>query len=208
MIKAVIFDIDGVLLDSFEAYLKFFQNLMIKTSHKAPTREEFPPIFHLSLMDGIRTFLKSASEEKIKKIWEIGRNREVKYDVELLTIPQDAEKVIKTLSKNYPLGIVTNRVKETVYESPKLARLKEYFKTEISYQDTINHKPHPEPLLLAAKKLGAEPEKCVYIGDVENDIKAARAAKMKIIIFSKEQLDEADICTSSFNLLPKLIASL
>ena len=45
MIKAVFFDIDGVLLDSFEANLKFYSTLMIKFGFKAPTRENFPDIF-------------------------------------------------------------------------------------------------------------------------------------------------------------------
>jgi len=110
--------------------------------------------------------------------------------------------------QNYLLGIVTSRIKESVYESPKLAKLEKYFKVAVSYQDTTNHKPHPEPLLFAAQKLGAKPEECVYIGDVENDIKAARAAGMKVIIYSKNKFDQADACTSSFIKLPELISSL
>ena len=86
--------------------------------------------------------------------------------------------------------------------------MQKYFRVAISYQDTINHKPHPEPLLLATKKLKVEPEESVYIGDVENDIKAGKAAGMKVIIYSKNQFSNADLCTSSFKKLPELIASL
>ena len=71
MIKAVIFDIDGVLLDSFEANLKFFQDLMIKFGYRPPTREEFPPIFHLNMWDAIEALTKSDSEVEIRKIWDI-----------------------------------------------------------------------------------------------------------------------------------------
>jgi len=208
MIKAVIFDIDGVLLDSFEANLKFFQDLMNKTGYRSPTREEFPAIFHLSMMDAIKTLTKSNSEEEIKRIWEMGRSREVGYDLGLLAMPKGAGKVIETLSKNYQLGIVTSRIKESVYESPKLTKLKKYFKVAVSYEDTTNHKPHPEPLLLAAQKLGVRSEECIYIGDVENDIKAACAAGMKVIIYSKNNFPQANICTTSFIELPELIASL
>ena len=208
MIKAVIFDIDGVLLDSFEANLKFFQDLMIKTGYRPPTREEFSAVFHLNMMDAIKVLTKSNSEEEIKRIWEIGRSREVRYDVELLVMPEGAEDVVETLSKNYLLGIVTSRIKESVYESPKLAKLAKYFKVVVSYGDTTKHKPHPEPLLLTAQKLKVKPQECVYIGDVENDIKAARAAGMKIIIYSKNQFDQVDGWTSSFVKLPELISSL
>lgn len=208
MMKAVIFDIDGVLLDSFEANLKFFQDLMERFGHRPPTREEFPEIFHLSLWDAIILVTKSESVEEIRKIWEAGRSRAVVYPIELLAMPEAAEPVITALSKNYRLAIVTSRVNEAIYEAPQLARLKKYFLATVSYQDTVNHKPHPEPLLLAAQKLGVQPEESVYIGDVENDIKAAKAAGMKVIIYSINQVDGAGFRTSTFVKLPELIASL
>ena len=208
MIRAVIFDIDGTLLDSFEANFKFYQDLMDKTGYRQPTREEFPEFFHVTMMDAIKAFTKSDSDGEIKRIWEIGKSREVKYEVDLLTMPDGAEEVVDKLSKKYSLGVVTSRIKESVYESPLLAKLEKYFKVTVSYQDTAHHKPHPEPLLFAARKLGVKPEECVYIGDVDNDIKAARAAGMKVIIYSKNRFNQADLCTSYFKDLPKLIADL
>jgi len=208
MIKAIIFDIDGVLLDSFEANLKFFRDLMAHAGYPSPTRESYAHIFHLTMRDAIRTLTKSDSEEEIERIWRIGRNREVKYDVDLLTTPKDAGRVIQKLSQNYQIGIATSRVKESIFESPQLAKLKNFFKVAISFQDTSNHKPDPEPLLLAALKLEVKPEECVYIGDVENDIIAAKAAGMKAVIYSKNIYPEADACTSSFENLPEIISSI
>lgn len=208
MIKAVIFDIDGVLLDSFEANLKFFQDLMIHTGHRPPTRKEFPPIFHLSMMDAIKILTKSNSKEEVEKIWEIGRSREVPYDVGLLSVPKGAEDIIKELSKKFLLGIVTSRQRGSVYEAPQLAKLKEYFRVSVCYEDTTRHKPEPEPLLFAARSLHVQPLECIYIGDVENDIIAAKTAGMKVIIYSKSIFPEADACTSSFMQLPNLIETL
>lgn len=208
MIKTVIFDIDGVLLDSFEANLKFFQDLMTKTGYQPPSREEFPAFFHLSMYDAIKALTKTNSEEEINRIFEIGESREVDYDVNLLTIPDQAEEVIKTLNKDYLLGIVTSRIRSSVYEAPQLATLEKYFKVAVAYENTANHKPHPEPLILAASKLGVKPEECVYIGDVENDIIAARAAGMKVIIYSKNIFKEADAGTALFSQLPELIKNL
>ncbi|HLC63666.1 MAG TPA: HAD family hydrolase [Candidatus Nanoarchaeia archaeon] len=208
MIKAVIFDVDGVLLDSFEANLKFFQDLMTKAGYNPPTQKEYRAIFHLSMIDAINVLTKSSSEEEIKRIWEMGRSRKVKYPTELLTVPEGVNHVIEMLDKNYMLGIVTSRVKESVYESPKLAKLEKYFKVTVTYQDTTNHKPHPEPLLFAAEKLRVQTKECVYLGDLESDIKAARAAGMKITVYSKNRISQTDICTSSFTDLPKEISRL
>lgn len=208
MIKAVIFDIDGVLLDSFEANLKFFQNLMMVAGYRPPAREEFPALFHLSLMDVIKKLTGSESEEEITRVFKLGESRMANYPIELLDMPNGADKTIKILSKDYLLGIVTSRIRSSVYEAPKLAALKKYFLIAVSYEDTENHKPHPDPLLLAAKKLNVEPGECVYIGDVENDIKAARAAGMKSIVYSGEGISGADCATSDFRAIPELIIKL
>lgn len=205
MVKAIIFDVDGVLLDSFEANLKFFQGLFLKCGYRSPTREEYRPLFHMHLMDIIKTVTKSEDEEEIKRIWEIGRSRETGYDVSLLKMPNGAEEVVKKLSKDYLLGIVTSRIKNSIYESPKLAKLRKYFKASVCYEDTEKHKPDPDPLLFAAEKLNVKPEECIYIGDLENDILAARAAEMKIIIYSKNKFTEADAQTPSFTKIPGLI---
>ena len=55
-IKAVVFDVDGVLLDSFEANLKFFQDLMIRSGYRQPTREEFPDVPPGNLVAGSIVF--------------------------------------------------------------------------------------------------------------------------------------------------------
>lgn len=208
MIKAVIFDVDGVLLDSFEANLQFYQDLMIKTGYQPPTREGFIPLFHKSLHEGVELLTGSKSEAEIDRIVELGRTRAVKYPLELLNMPAGATETVRALADEYPLAIVTSRIRESVFEAPELAKLKGYFRVAVSYDDTANHKPHPEPLLHAAEKLGVEPAECVYIGDVENDVIAARAAGMKVIIYSKNDVPGADARTDLFTDLPKLITDL
>ena len=205
MIKAVIFDIDGVLLDSFEANLKFYQDLMVKNGYRPPTNEQVAAVFHLSMMDGIKIFTGSTSDDEVERIWKMGRDKEVPYPFELLVIPDGVEDVIESLNKNYCLGIVTSRVRKGIYSIPLLKKLEKYFKVAVAYEDTVEHKPNPEPLLLAAEKLGLKPEECVYIGDMESDIIASKAAGMKIIIYSKIKFDQTDAQTEVFTKLPELI---
>ena len=207
MIKALVFDIDGVLIDSFDANLKFFQDLLSKAGYKPPTKKEYYPIFHLSMLDVIRICTKSSDEKEIKRVWEMGRSRKVKYPIFLLKTTKDLEKTIIELSGKYLLGIVTNRVKEGIYKIPVLSRLQKYFQITVAYQDTKNHKPHPDPLLLACKKLGVNPDEAVYVGDAQSDIIAGKAAGMKVIFFSQVINNNADATTSQFQKLPKLVES-
>jgi phosphoglycolate phosphatase len=87
-----------------------------------------------------------------------------------------------TNSGSTPLrwGVVTN--KPQALTLPLLERLgiARLFECVVSGDSLAQRKPHPAPLLLAADKLGVEPQSCVYIGDAARDVEAARAAGMRI----------------------------
>ncbi len=75
-------------------------------------------------------------------------------------------------------GIVTNKAKR--FTEPLVAQMPMFVRASVVISgDTTPHaKPHPEPLLEAARRLAVEPAHCVYVGDDERDIQAARAAGM------------------------------
>jgi|SRR3989344_3110786 len=208
MIKAVLFDVDGVLIDSFEANFRYFSDLMQKFGYDSPKREQFPALFHRTTWDIIKILTESQDEEELEKIFKAAKNIEVPYCTELLTIPEYLKETLEKLSKTYDLGIVSGRLSEHVFLAPQLKRLKNIFKISVGYEDTDNHKPHPDPLILAAQKLGVSPGECVYIGDVENDILAAKAAGMKSIIYAEDILADADASTTEFSRLPEIISKL
>jgi len=208
MIKAVIFDVDGVLVDSFEANHKFFADLMAKFGYAFMQKEEFASFFHVPMKDIIKHSTKSINETEIEKIWKSGKDRDVPYPDELLNTPANLNKVIKSLSKNYILGIVTSRARSGIYSLPQLKILKNYFSEDVAYEDTKNHKPHPDPLLLISKKLKIPPQECVYVGDSESDMIAARAAGMKCIMYSKKINTNVDANVSSFSELPQVLQSI
>lgn len=207
MKRVVLFDVDGVLIDSVDANVSFFQSLLKTAGYNSPAKELLVPLSHLT-MRGIIQTLTNASEEEVVRIWEMGRSGTVAYPYTLLKVPQSAATIVKQLHKSYVLGIVTSRVREGIYAAPSLAKLENYFQVTVAYQDTKEHKPHPEPLLLACKQLKVSPEEAVYIGDSASDIIAGKAAGMKTIAFADTRLENADKHTNVFKDLPGLIASL
>lgn len=208
MIKAVLFDVDGVLIDSFEANLRFYQDIMAKFGYPRPTREEYLPMFHMPMLEVLAQMTKSDDEVKIRSMWKAGKTREVPYPLDLVRSQPKIREVIEELANDYQLGIVTSRVRGGVYEIPPIGELEKYFKTLICYEDTEKHKPDPDPLLLAAAKLDIPSEYCVYVGDSQSDMTAAKSAKMKTILYSPKNYQGADIQTSVFEEIPKLIRSL
>jgi len=208
-IKSIIFDVDGVLIDSLEGNHKFYTDLMKKFGYEFMKLEEFISHFHLTTKDVIRHSTKLTDEKEIEKIWLAGKNREVPYPEELLGIPKNLKNTIEALSKKYVLGVATSRTL-TPFSITQLIDLEKYFKAEVIYGDTKNHKPHPEPLILAAQKLGLKPEECVYVGDSATDLMAARDAGMKCIIIESHgrNIKGADENISSFEGLIKTVDSL
>ena len=196
--KAILFDIDGVLLDSVDANINFFQNFFEKAGYRRPLHEEFSNARHFPMIEVIRTFV-NKSEEEVKEICETARSEKAFYDIEMIKMPERAGEIITKLAKNYTLGIVTSRSKKGVYLVPELAKLESLFQVVITYEDTKNHKPYPEPLLLAAERLGIQPNECVYVGDTEADMQAAKDAGMEFILFNKENVVNAKYHVTNFS---------
>lgn len=208
MIRAIIFDVDGVLVQSFEANFKFYQDLLAAAGYQAPSRELYTTMFHMTMEDVIRTLIKSDDETEIQRIWALGKSRRAWYPSELITTPPKYKEVIQQLNAQYKLAVVTSRIRGAVFSMPQLSELEQLFAVTVYFEDTVQHKPHAEPLLLACKRLVIDPSEAVYIGDARTDIQAAQSAQMKSIAFSQEPLPGADAATDVFEQLPPLIQEL
>ena len=208
MVKVVLFDIDGTLIDSLESNFLFFKKLMEVAGYPPPTREEYVPIFHKPTWDVIPILTGVHDEKEIKRIWDLAHDPAVKVMPPIVN--EGVEETIALLSKEYPLGIVTSRIKTHLYEPP-LDTLKRYISVTVAYEDTKEHKPHPEPLLSAAIQFNVSPEECVYIGDAETDRDAARAAGMRFVFYNRvngKLLDGSDAVANHFRDIPAVLKTL
>lgn len=95
--------------------------------------------------------------------------------------------------RNIPWGVVTN--KHARFTVPLLEKLglSGHLACTISGDSCANAKPHPEPLLLAATTLGVQAQDCLFVGDTINDLKAAEAAGMRVLIASWGYFDENEL---------------
>ena len=80
-----------------------------------------------------------------------------------------------------PWGIVTNKPENMTFPLLKFLGIYELATSIVSGDRLSERKPHPAPLLLAAKEVGAKPNQCVYVGDDHRDIVAGQAAGMRTI---------------------------
>lgn len=78
-------------------------------------------------------------------------------------------------------GVVTNKAERLTHPIARSLRLFDAAGTIVCGDTTPHAKPHPAPLLEAARRLGVDPGRCVYVGDDERDIQAGRAAGMRTV---------------------------
>ena len=119
-------------------------------------------------------------EEKLIQKWETNM---VKFQDDL-KLHKGAKETIIGLSNEYQIGVVSQAPKKALENEMKRLGVDQYMKVTVSSREAENGKPSPEPLLLAVERLGVRPEECIYIGDMIEDIHAAKNANMPVIAVS------------------------
>lgn len=206
MITTILFDVDGVLLDSLDANIEFYQELFKAAGHQQPTAAFLTDRHHLSVWDTITEVTGISDENEKREIMNLVDSLE--YVPRYTSVLQpDVQETVIAIGQKYTIGVVTSRLSVHVY-SGALFPLKDHFKTTVSFDDVTHPKPHPEPLLLAAERLNVDVAECVYIGDMPTDILAANAAGMQSIHFSPNKHEYATRQTTVFEELPDIIETL
>ncbi len=205
MIEAIIFDIDGTLLDSEDANVASYQRIFEKAGYPIPPREVIIPLLHLTKHDTIGALASGMSTERIDTLREFACG--VAYPVELLRVFPYSQEVVVSLSEKYKLGLASNRLKKGIDTYFTVSGLGNYFPVVVGADDVIHPKPSPEPLLKALELLDVQPINAVYIGDTLVDFQAARAAGIKVVLHSSN-ISGADGYFDSYLQLEKLIQQL
>ena len=208
-IKAFLFDMDGVVIDSEKLYSQSEKKLLAQygvsfddsdwLKIKGCTEKQFYDFIYSKfsldiprqeLMRQGRNFLKNIFSEKLH--YMDGFN--------------DIYNIIK---EQYQLALVTSTGSELANHIDSLLSLYEKFNIVINSSDTILHKPNPEPYLLAMNRLGFKPQDCIVIEDSIQGIKAGKAAGCYVIALEgslqREFLKESDYIISSFYDLKKIL---
>jgi pyrophosphatase PpaX len=167
MIKAILFDLDGTLINTNHLIMESFKHAFKTYLNIEVAESEIVKFFGEPLE---RSMGKFGEENKPGLLTTFKEFNEKMHDV-LAKEYEGVEEALHELKSNeIKLGVVTSKRRIMAYRSLKLIRAFDYMDVIITPEDTGNHKPHPEPILKACEALGVEPEESLMVGDSIYDI--------------------------------------
>ena len=202
MIEAVLFDVDGVLIDSHDANVAFYRDFLAGYGYTGLTDADLERGHYYSLREAI-AFLTQAPEATVDAIYKDACDLPG-YPYDLLRVPDACAETLSALSQTHALGIVTSRLRFGIDNFYAFSGLEPHFRVAIGYEDTEKHKPDPQPLLEACRRLGVAPERTLYVGDAHSDLLCAAAAGAHFVAYGDAIANAERVIRGFEALLPLL----
>ena len=192
MIEAVVFDLDGVIVDSEHVWDDVRQRLAEERGgrwHDQASRDMMgmsSPEWSRYMHDVIGL---SEPPEEINT--EVVRRLEALYREEIPLLPGAVE-AVRSLAARWPLGLASSSNRELIDLVLETSGLAPYFTATVSSEEVARGKPAPDVYLEAAGRLGVDPRRCAAVEDSENGIRSAKDAGMRVIAIPNPQYPPAD----------------
>lgn len=181
MIEAVIFDMDGVLLDSEEVW-DAVRETYVRERGGRYDAEVQRAMMGMSSREWARYLHDSAEvpDEPDEINAEVVRRMLTAYREHLPLVPGAVE-AVQRLAEEFPLGLASSSNRPLIDTALELAGLTRFFRATVSSEEVDRGKPAPDVYLETARRLGVAPENCAAIEDSHSGIRSARAAGMRVI---------------------------
>jgi HAD superfamily hydrolase (TIGR01509 family) len=180
-IGAVIFDLDGVLVDTEHVWDDARKELARERGRPWP-EDASRAMMGMSSLEwsrymhevvGLPEPPEEISAEVVRRLQDIYRRELPLFD--------GAASAVERVAKRWPLGLASSSNRELIDLVLELSGLAEYFKATVSSEEVPRGKPAPDVYLEAARRLGVQPERCAAVEDSENGIRSAKAAEMRVL---------------------------
>jgi HAD superfamily hydrolase (TIGR01509 family) len=213
VIDAVVFDLDGVIVDSEHVWDEVRQRLAEERGgrwHARASRD----MMGMSSVEWSRYMHDVIGlEETPEEInAEVVRRLEAIYRERLPLIPGAVE-AVEALAERWPLGLASSSNRELIDFVLEVSSLDRFFRATVSSEEVPRGKPAPDVYLEAARRLEVAPERCAAVEDSEAGIRSAKAAGMRVIAIpnphfppAAEALEAAEVVLDSVaELTPEVV---
>ena len=171
--KAVLFDLDGTLIDTLGLILESFRQGALDVLGREVSGDQVRSLIGIPLIEQARSLAPSHVEELMAAY----RHRNVELHDSMIRYFEGTREMLEALkAEGRRLAVVTSKRNGPALEGLASFDLQGYFEFISGLEETEKHKPDPEPLLVAARRLGLPITECIYVGDSIYDMRAAKAA--------------------------------
>lgn len=190
---AVLFDLDGTLIDSIGLLLECVHHTF-EGRLPAPTDEEWIAGIGTPLRKQLAEY--TTTDDEIEELTQRYRNFQREHHDRLTwAFPGVIETLQELERRGNPMGVVTSKSNEMMDRGLAYVGAIDFMKTRIGMDSCTVHKPEPEPVLVALRELGYQPHEALFIGDSPHDIASGNAAGVTSVAalwgpFTREQLDQ------------------
>ena len=192
MIDAVVFDLDGILIDSEHVWDEVRQQLAEERGGRW-TENASRDMMGMSSIEW-SCYMRDAvglAEEPEEISAEVVRRLEDRYRRELPLIA-GAELAVERAAERWTLALASSSNRELIDLVLESSGLDRFFQSSVSSEEVPRGKPAPDVFLEAARRLGVEPARCAAVEDSDNGILAAKAAGMRTIAIPNPQYPPHD----------------
>jgi pyrophosphatase PpaX len=133
---------------------------------------------------GLEAQMRALAPDRVEELVVSYRAHNEPLHDELVCCEGVDDVLVRLKDEGRRLGIVSAKRRATIELAFAKIPLAHLFDVVVGGDETTRHKPQPEPLLLAAERLGVDPADCAYVGDSPFDIRAAKAADMHAVAVS------------------------
>jgi HAD superfamily hydrolase (TIGR01509 family) len=208
VIEGVIFDLDGVLLDSEHVWDEVREQLARERGgrwHERAQRE----MMGMSSVEWSRYMHDEIgvpdSPEEISA--EVVRRLEALYRAELPAMP-GAREAVERLAARWPLALASSSNRELIVLALDLLGVADRFQATVSSEEVTRGKPAPDVYLEAASRLSVDPHRAAAVEDSHNGIRAAKAAGMRAIAIPNRRFPPGDDALAEADLVLETLAGL
>lgn len=179
-----LFDLDGTVLDTYAPILESMRYATKAVFGEALPDSKLVSMVGQPLVTQMQAFAaeRGCGSEVADELTRVYREyNERDLDEKSFPFPGIPEAIASLKNAGFTVGVVTSKRAVLATKSLKAHGLFDAFACVNGAEDSTAHKPDPDPLLTAAKKLGVSPDRCVYVGDSPYDLQAAHAASMPCV---------------------------
>lgn len=172
-LRAVLFDLDGTLIDSTEAIVESFFHTFDHFGHPRPDRGRIVDTISLVLEHQFAELCPLDAEECAR----VFRDHYAIVGTQKTVLHSGAAEILEWCTdRKLGIGFVTSKRRAAAEVILRHLGLLDHFDARVGPEDVSNPKPHPEPIITGLRQLDVGPEDAVYVGDTQIDIRAARSA--------------------------------